>query len=365
MRVGILTQYYKKNYGGILQSYALFQVLSGLGHEVEIIDFRYNSSKNQSFGQRIDRLFKKFAHQKKESKKVVISTRELPKEHVAAFNAFKKEHLKYSPQLTVKTIGQYVPKYDAVVVGSDQVWNDLTGKHLFYFFDFGSPYKGKKITYAPCSVITEIPSYSKKKLNKLLHQMDSISARDETTKRLVENASGLSPELVLDPTFLYGFQEFSSPAIVEGDYVFAYILGSEIEKGHKYVLDKIFSKYGKMKVIAAIIPNISLEVEKFADEVRYNASPDEWVNLIANAKFVYTDSFHGCVFSMKFHKPFYAYYKDAKRTSRLLDLKNTYRLQNIQPSGEEICLTEPDYMYIDTVIEEQKAHSLGFIVKSL
>ena len=365
MKVGILTQFYRKNYGGILQSYALFHVLSNLGHDVEIIDFRYNAARNQSFWQKVDRLFRKFVHQKKESGKVVVSTRELPKDHVAAFSSFKQKHLKYSPQLTVNTIGQYVQNYEAIVVGSDQVWNDLTGKHLFYFFDFGSPYMGKRITYAPCSVITEIPYYSKKKLNKLLHHIDSISARDETTKRLVEKASGLSPELVLDPTFLYGFQEFSSPAVVKGDYVFAYILGSEIEKGHKNVLDKIFAKYGKMKVIAAIIPNISLEVEKFADEVRYNASPDEWVNLIANAKFVYTDSFHGCVFSMKFHKPFFAYYKDAKRTSRLLDLKNTYQLPNIQSSGEDICLTEPDYYYIDKVNEEQKVHSIGFLEKSL
>lgn len=364
MKVGILTQYYRKNYGGILQSYALFQVLKDLGHDVEIIDFRYNASKNQSFRQRIDRWLKILFRQKKDPGQVDVSTRALPKEHIAAFNRFKQQYLKYSPPLTEKTIGQYVPNYDAIVVGSDQVWNDLGGKRLFYFFDFGSPFNGKKITYAPCSVMTEIPSYNIKKLNELIHQMDSVSARDETTKRLVEIASGVRPEIVLDPTFLYGFQDFCVSPVVEGDYVFAYILGSEIRQGHKLVLDKIFAKYGKMKVIAAIIPNISLEVEKFADEVKYNASPNDWVNMIANARFVYTDSFHGCVFSMKFHKPFFAYYKDAKRTSRLLDLKNTYQLNNICASGEDICLNEPKYDYVDYIIEEQKIKSLGFLKKS-
>ena len=365
MRVGILTQYYRKNYGGVLQSYALYHVLQNLGHEVEMVDFRYNAAKNQSFWQRTDRLLKKLVQRKKTSTKVDISTRALPKEHVAAFNSFKQQYLKYSPQLTNQSIGQYVSKYDALIVGSDQVWNDLTGKHLFYFFDFGSSYNGKKITYAPCSVVTEIPPFNKKKLNKLLNQMDSISARDENTYKLVESISGIQPEIVLDPTLLYDFSEFCTPAVIKGDYIFAYILGSEIEHGHNNVLNSIFAKYGRMKVVAAIIPNISLEVEKFADEVRYNASPDEWVNLIANARFVYTDSFHGCVFSMKFHKPFFAYYKDAKRTSRLIDLKNTYQLDNIRASEEEVCLIEPNYAHVDVIIDEQKSKSLGFLKMSL
>ena len=365
MKVGILTQYYRKNYGGVLQSYALFHVLKELGYDVEIIDFRNNVAHNRSFLQRIKLIFQRFNLNRNKKNKGPVLTRDLPKEHVTAFTNFKKHFLKYSPVLSNSTIGEYAHVYDAIVVGSDQVWNDLSGKHLFYFFDFGIPFEGKKITYAPCSVVTEIPSNNRKKIKKLLNEVDAISVRDSTTQSLVKNISGIDSEIVLDPTVLYGFDEFCSPAIIEEDYVFAYILGSEIKQGHSVVIEHIFEKYGKMKVVAAIIPNVSLEVEKFADDIRDNASPDEWVNLIANAKFVYTDSFHGCVFSMKFHKPFFAYYKDAKRTSRLLDLKATYQLDNICASGENICLSEPNYSYVDAVIEKQKINSINFLRSNL
>ena len=63
MRVGILTQYYRKNYGGVLQSYALYHVLQRLGHEVEMIDFRYNAAKNHSLWQRTERLLIKLVRQ--------------------------------------------------------------------------------------------------------------------------------------------------------------------------------------------------------------------------------------------------------------------------------------------------------------
>lgn len=364
MKVGILTQFYRKNYGGILQSYALFQVVSNLGFDVEILDFRYNTKTNRTIGQKINGLLKKHLPRKKKIKPK-IETRGLPKEHVEAFASFKQKFLKYSPVAENETIKNLVANYDAIIVGSDQVWNDIEGKHLYYFFDFGKPYKGKKISYAPCSIITDIPRKTKRRLGKQFKKMDNISARDKTTQQLVITTSGIKPEIVLDPTFLYEFKEFSSPAIVNGDYVFAYILGSEIEMGHEAVLKEIFKKYGKMKVVAAIIPNISLEVEKFADEVRYNAAPNEWVNLIANSKFVYTDSFHGCVFAMKFHKPFFAYCKDAKRTSRLVDLKNTYGFKNIHAPKETITIAEIEYDKVDDTLKTQKENSLRYIKESL
>lgn len=363
-KIGILTQYYRRNYGGVLQSYALFHVLCNLGYDVEIIDFRYDAKSNYSISQYLSTIIKRIGSKKRSnsSKKTI---RELPSEHVESFNSFKKAYLRYSPVLNNKTIGKYVTKYDAIIVGSDQVWNGLEGKHLFYFFDFGEKYLGKKVAYAPCSIITDIPFFAKRKLKRLFAEMDAISVRDETTKNLVSVTSGLSPEIVLDPTYLYSFSEFVSPPIVNEDYIFAYLLGSEIECGHRVVLKKIFEKYGKMKIVAAIIPNNSLEVEKFADEIKYNLSPDKWVNLIANAKLVYTDSFHGCVFSMKFHKPFFAYYRDSKRASRLLDLKNTYNLLSIHSPGEDISLSEENYERIDYVVEKNREKSTDYLKRSL
>lgn len=367
MKVGILTMHYRRNYGGILQAYALSHIVQQLNHDVEIIDFRYNAKENRTFVEFIDLIWNKILSCQKQlnKKKGGVERRELPSSHIKAFNAFKKAYLRYSYKVTNESISEIVNNYDAIIVGSDQVWNYLKGKHLFYFFDFGKPFRGKKISYAPCSVVETISRKTQSRLKRLLLEIDSLSVRDVTTQKLVTTSSGITPKIVLDPTFLYSFNEFVSQPIIAGDYVFAYILGSEINGGHQKVLDKIFEKYGKMKVVAAILPDISLEVEKFADEIKYNASPDMWVNLISNAKFVYTDSFHGCVFSLKFHKPFYAYYKDASRTSRLIDLKESFGISSIHSSSEECIISDENYTQIDNIINQKVVSSLEFLKDSL
>ena len=368
MKVEILTMSYRRNYGGVLQSYALFKTIEGMGHEVEIIEFCYNSLDNSHLVTRIKRLpieiLKKLGF--RNHRPSLKQTRELPDEHIAAFKAFKNKYIKYSKTVTNKNLFSIVNDYDAIVVGSDQVWNNVEGNKLYYFFDFGKPFKGKKISYAPCSVHEAVPFYNRRKLSKLLRKFDALSVRDQTTAKMVKIVSGLDAKIVLDPTCLYSFTEFATlPPLVEGDYIFAYILGSEIKGGHNTIIRMIKEKYGEMKVVAAIIPNVALEVEKFADKVMYNATPDDWVNLISHSKFVYTDSFHGCMFAMKYHKPFFAYYKDANRSSRLRDIKNQYRLSNIFMSGESYSINEVNYLMVDKIIEEQRKESLVFLTSAL
>lgn len=43
MKIGILTQPLQRNYGGILQCYALCEVLKGLGHEVCVLDRHHHT----------------------------------------------------------------------------------------------------------------------------------------------------------------------------------------------------------------------------------------------------------------------------------------------------------------------------------
>ena len=364
MKIGILTMHYRRNYGGILQSYAMMKILEELGHEVEVINFKYKSEPKQSYLNRItslcNRLFKLSIRNK-----TVIEVRQLPPEHIKAFDDFKAKYMHYSLEVRNETIGNVSSLYDAIVVGSDQVWNNLSDTHLYYFFDWKPEFKGLKIAYAPCSIYQDVPQYNQSRLKDLLCKMDAISVRDETTAIMVKNVTNVKPQIVLDPTCLYDFNEFVKERIINGDYIFAYILGSEIACGHQEVIMQIKRKYGNMKVVAAIIPNVSLEVEKFADDIRYNASPSDWVNFVAHAKFVYTDSFHGCMFAMKFHKPFLAYYKDSRRVSRLKDIKETYSLDNIIQSGEDLKLYDLDYNKIDTVLKQKKDFSTAFLRHSL
>lgn len=364
MKIGILTMYYRRNYGGILQSYALMKVLQGLGHNVEVIDFRYESQYQQHF---INRVISKIKRLLKTSLKnnTSISVRQLPQEHIEAFNQFKAKYMTYSNVATNDTIGLIASGYEAIVVGSDQIWNNVSDANLFYFFGWIPEYKGVRIAYAPCSIYPTVPQYNKQRLGYLLNKFNAIAVRDETTASMVQSVVGVRPQIVLDPSCLYDYSEFVQDAVIEGDYIFAYILGSEIACGHQEVIRLIKEKYGNMKVVAVIIPNVSLEVEKFADYIRYNASPSDWVNFVAHSKFVYTDSFHGCMFAMKYHKQFLAYYKDSRRVSRLKDIKATYGIDNIIPSGADIILHEIDYEKVDRLFSEKRKESMLFIRQSL
>ena len=359
---------YRRNYGGVLQSYALFKTIEGLGHTVEVIDFEYDSSDNQFLLTRIKETLLLFLRKYgfKRHRKQLKQTRELPDEHVAAFSAFKSRYIKYSKKVTNSTLSDIVGDYDAIVVGSDQVWNNVEGRRLHYFFDFDKPFKGRRIAYAPCSVRESVPCFNRMKLGRLLHKIDALSVRDQTTANMVKQVSGLDADIVLDPSCLYSYSEFASlPPIIEGDYVFAYILGSEIQGGHKSIIKKIFDKYGHMKVVAAIIPNVAIEVEKFADRVMYNADPAEWVNLIAHSRFVYTDSFHGCMFAMKYRKPFFAYYKDSSRASRLKDVRDMYGLPNVFMSGEEYSINNVNYEELDKSLNAQREESMRFLCRAI
>lgn len=356
--------YYRRNYGGILQSYAMMKVLQGLGHNVEVIDFRYDSHQKQHI---VERIISKIRSLLKanSTKKSSISVRQLPKEHIEAFNQFKAEYMTYSDVAINDTVGLIASRYEAIVVGSDQVWNNVFDANLFYFFGWVPEYKGLRIAYAPCSIYPSVPKYNRLRLRNLFNKFDAIAVRDDTTATMVVSVTGERPQIVLDPSCLYDYSEFVQDALIKDDYIFTYILGSEIACGHSEVIKRIKERHGDMKVVAAIIPDVSLEVEKFADDIRYNASPSDWVNLVANSKFVYTDSFHGCMFAMKFHKPFLAYYKDSRRVSRLLDIKETYAIDSIIPSGGEIVLSDIDYKKVDAILEQNKTSSLEYLRHSL
>ena len=71
------------------------------------------------------------------------------------------------------------------------------------------------------------------------------------------------------------------------------------------------------------------------------------------------------MFAMKFYKPFFAYYRDSNRASRLVDIKQTYHLSNIFQSGDEYQLNDVDYQKVDEILNEQKNKSLEFLKSSL
>ena len=343
MRIGLLTFCHGTNYGGILQCYATHKLLETKGHHVEeiviagsrpnIVSRLYNkmltlSSPIQFMKEIGDRL-------KKQRGSV---TSNVNKELLAVFDKFRNENLRLSPLLDVESIGEYANRhYDTIIVGSDQVWTDIYDKQSIYFIGWSPSFRGKKIALAACSAHDHVNKNRNKRLKPLLDSFDRITVRDNRTADLVESIIKKRPSIIGDPSTFYDYKEFLTDK-VGCPYILVYILGNEIKGGHAKALQIIKRKYGNIKVRLVTVGRCDESLCLSVDEILIACSPQDWVDLIAKAKCVYTDSFHAVLFSLKFGTPFIAYYTEAIRASRLKYLKEFYKLPNIVESVKEISI---------------------------
>lgn len=313
MKIGILTFHYAYNFGAVWQCYGLQQTLNRLGYnEVEILNvvphkwhwFLMGIPLKISF-QNIGKGLQKFMH-----------WRECKKQ----FDIFRSKYIKCSPPFSMSEIGCFTQKYDVIIVGSDQVWAPSQRKDFLYFLNWNPTFRGKRIAYAPCCATDIIDEKYVTVLQKALDNFDYLSARNICTQKFVYNLINKKVPLVPDPTILANYKSFIKKANNEKPYILNFVLGQDILGGNSKAIQFLQTLHPECKVISVVVPKSNPIIPILGDEVRYDVSPVEWLNLIAHAKLVYTDSFHCTIFSMKFHTPFVAYYSDPIKKSRFEDL---------------------------------------------
>lgn len=371
MRIGILTLHSGANYGGTLQCYALYYLLCDFGHKVEVID--YIPSQRTGL---IKRLFYAITSIRNINDiKDLISRTALidanKKESsrlVRKFDDFRKSNINFSARVDETTIASLNNRYDAIIVGSDQVWSSFVRNKLTYFGDWSPKYTGRLISYAACATNDKYPIIRKKDIGKLLSRFDAISVRDKISGKIVSKLTGQFPKVVQDPTILYDFNNIDLfTPIVSDPYIFVYVLGKEINGTIKHTLEIIKSNLNcDFKIIAS---NIYGESCNYADNTLTSLSPFEWLNLIKHADVVFTDSFHASVFSMKFRTNLIAYYIEENRASRLIDLFQTANLSSFLITGSEqirpainAIKSKSQYTHFR---DFDKTDSLSFLIESL
>lgn len=207
-------------------------------------------------------------------------------------------------------------------------------------------------------------------LQKSLQRFDSISVRNIETQDFVSDIIERKPEIVVDPTLLIDFN-FENETIPKDDYILAYILGDEIKGGHSAVISEIKKRYGDLPVYAIILSENKPQFFSWADKSYWEIDLIEWVMLIKNATFVYTDSFHGLLFAMKYKKPFLAYYAEKKRESRFIDLSVRYNLGTFIVSSYADAIEKgsfsktSDYTAIESIISVEVKRSISFLKNAL
>lgn len=358
MKIGILTFIFSRNYGAFLQAYALKKTVQLIGHEAEFINY-VPTSRNSS-------VFKGWGLLSGIKMISIIKKR------------LKFEHFRYSylpstrachSQHDLKNIAK---KYDAIIVGSDQVWNGHLNKHFegTYFLDFLNSEKCRRISYAACFGDPSQPQYLLNNIGELLEKFDHISVRNKMSAGIVRKFVKNKTEIVLDPTMLYSFNEFIKKRYNNNKYIAVYYLTHEhLEEGRK-VLKTIKNKLG--------LPLITFSKEMKIDSkdvVVFSAGPIDWLEILKNASFILTNSFHGTVFSVKFKKPFISWSLNTsdgfRGPARLIDFLDQCGLKDrlIQDYDErqiDDLINNPiNYSIVTDKLSNNIERSINFLMNAL
>lgn len=360
MKIGILTYFYGYNFGGVLQCYALQQTLKNMGYgDVHVVNcipsrlkFYLGGIPRRREMRTIYDLYLRFRYGRRCRK---------------AFDGFRIEFLNMTPFIKRKNLPNAMSRFDALIVGSDQIWNIREQSNGMFFLDWEPVFKNRKIAYAPCCGKNEVNEKYKNNIKHALLNFSSLSVRNDETASFVENLIGVRPSIVPDPTCLYDFREFSNlKRIINEKYVFIYILGNEIRGGNKNAIKIIREKFKDCKIIASVIAYSNPQPVDWADEVKYSLSPIEWLNMIQNAEFVFTDSFHGTIFSMRYNVPFLTFYSEERRKSRFFGLMKQFGIErNIVSSLDEICSYDIERRNFDNVFNKLSEEGRNYLRTAL
>lgn len=343
-RVGMAINYDYPDYGGMLQAYASFRKIKELGYEPEAINI--NAIASDVKKRKIKYFVKNITDVSivKEKSQIVFKmikqklNRELRinlGKRYAAFDVFCNSKFKVSKEYTSwDELSEGCKSYRAVVVGSDQLWLPSNIAGDYYTLSF-VPDDIRKIAYATSFGVSKIAKGQEEKAKEYLSRIDYLSAREESGQKIIKNSTGRSVLLVCDPALLLTADEWDQEAtqgrIIEGKYIFCYFMGNN-------PWQREFVKQLKEKTGCKIIALLHLDQyiksdEEYVDYAPYDISPADFVNLVRNADYVCTDSFHGTVFSIIYGRTFFTFKRFPEKAtlstnSRIDTLLGKMNLQN-------------------------------------
>lgn len=379
MKIGITTYFNIKNYGSALQAFAMRTILKQNGHNAMFLNIKERHPINAFFHKlhvavvTVSKciIFKEARKTYSEIKNLRLNTSSAINPEVSdMFSKFEDEFLP-SISLGRKELKRLAKtdEYGAFICGSDQIWSPLS-PHLsgFKFLNFAP--KRKRIAYAPSFGVSQIPIYNRNFIKKHLLEFEDISTREFDGAKIIKTLTDKNVLVLLDPTMLLTGEQWRR----------IYQTNTTINNKEKYVLcyffdepsteivDKItsFAKSNNCKVKVLSCSN-KIFIKKGAEYV--NAGPMEFVNLIDNAQYIFTNSFHGCVFSVLFNKRFIAFGRNhsetVKQTSRIATLLNEVKAQNSFYKEGQIEFSFPNVELFDSSLEPLRTASIEYLLNCL
>lgn len=361
MKIAVMTIHNALNYGAVFQAYATQEILSKYG-KVEIINYQ---------NKHIEKVYKTFN---------IRLNHNMPKDVVRDLYLLKSKLLKKSKFneffknkfiLTKATdfIDSSLDTYDVYVSGSDQIWNPritngVDALNKDYFLSF-VPDNSIKISYASSLGNYRFNLVQEKEVKELLERFDFLSVREKDGAEYLENILGKEVNQVLDPTLLLSKDEWIKKLkLKEENSNEEYILVYTVPRSE--LLKDVISFYAKKGIkIISVDPSIR-STGKVDKQIR-DAGPEEFLNLLLNAKMVITDSFHGVCFSINFKKDFLAVSSGAL-SNRMKNILNLVSMEDrLILSMNEIdkinSINGDKFNEAHKLLEQCKSYSLSYLDK--
>lgn len=374
MKVGIISMQRVVNCGSFLQAYGLKKMIESIGCEVIFVDYKVGKP---VFKDKSDRVI----YIKNKLKNTVLNILCLfpflasvypleIKYSVLERNNYKR---KYFPILGLKKNKEYHIPVDTIVIGSDEVFNCMQLNPDVGFSPelFGANCKAKKvITYAAsfgnttydeieeCGKDTELKTYFSK--------ISSLSARDDNTSQIIKKLSSKNISHNLDPVLMYGYKDEIPNIDISYNYILVYAYRRRITEQEAKEIKRIALEMN-LKVISVG------GYQPFCDE-NILASPFEVLGFFRKADYVFTDTFHGTIFSVINQKQFVVFVRDGhgkkygnceKMDSLLNDLQLLDRKAKEVSGLKDLIMTPIDYEKVNMILENERINATEYLKKNL
>lgn len=362
MEIGILSMQRVINYGSFLQGYSLKKYLESRGHNVSFIDIKPGRQIVENTEKKDDSNPIKYVLNRLDS--------ELPRK-IKRYSFTKERTRRFNEEFfPVLQLGEvnYSSDYDAVVIGSDEVFNCTQASS----WGFSKSLLGEgldsdiTLSYAASCGSTTIDKVAelglREEVKGAMDNFKVISVRDNNTRKFAEEFTNKDVYTHLDPTFLYDFsKEFEDIQIEEDNYILLYGYDDRIrEKSVKKEIKK-FAKENNLKILSCGV------FQGWADK-NILCTPFELLMYFKNASYILTDTFHGTIFSIRSGKPFATIIRDSNK-EKLRDLLGKFDLLDREVKGNEdiseVFMTGVDSKNVNKTILEYRDKADRYFSKYL
>lgn len=381
LSAAVMTWHTYNNYGSLLQAYALQESFSKQGVTSYLIDYdpsNYYTNEFSNITSYVKYHGKRLLKEKLKGRKGILANMVYPSfedpVRDSAYDQFRDERLRYTKKCVhASDFFSLNDEYDILACGSDQIWAP-TRFNPRYYLDFAKDPE-RTLAYAPSVGLPAIDDeVIAKSVARLTGRIGYLSVREERGAQILNNLLGRKPQVVLDPTALLTGDEWRKllgivPTVnSSAPYAVCYFLSDDAKKW-----SSARRIAGELGLELKGIPVFKNDSKRFV-ELCLGVGPKEFISLIDGSSAVFTDSFHGTVFSLLLHKePFvYKRFPDRSRTNQNSRISNILEIAGLgdsvmQDSGSH-CVRELgtiDWDLVDARIDVERTKSTAFLAAAV